>query len=48
MRFKEADRSIEADLAAIEATFNVASDGDFPGRGTDERARHLERIRADR
>jgi Ribbon-helix-helix protein, copG family len=43
---EQADGSLEADLAAIEATFNVASDEEFLERGTDERARHLERVRA--
>ncbi len=39
------DGNLEADLAAIEATFNLSNDDAFVVRGDDARARHLERIR---
>jgi Ribbon-helix-helix protein, copG family len=36
---------LEADLAAIDESFGILSDsGDFPARGDDDRARHLDRV----
>lgn len=45
---EQGDRSLESDLAAIEATFNVAIDEEFLERGADARAQHLDRIRSSR
>lgn len=35
----------EADLAAIAESFGVLADESFPGRGGDQRAEHLDRLR---
>ena len=44
----QAEESLDADLAAIEATFNVGIDDDTLERGTGERARHVEHLRSGR
>lgn len=37
---------LDADLSAIEDSFGALRDGEFPQRGADERARHLDLIRS--
>jgi len=42
------DGDLESDLAAIEMSFNVFSGEDFLERGSDERSRHLDKVRRGR
>ena len=41
----QSDGDLESDLAAIEESSGVLTEGDFIGREIDERSRHLERVR---
>jgi len=42
----QTDSDLESDLAAIEASFNVLSDEEnFLEGGTDDRSRHLDKVR---
>jgi Ribbon-helix-helix protein, copG family len=44
----QTDGDLESDLVAIEASFNVLSGEDFLERGSDERSRHLDKVRRGR